>query len=157
MPTSPTSIPDFRLPAWRFCLAQSARIYRSSATQPGQARTSQPCSLASRECAEAHGNPEKQRKTDRDLFSELLASSHFLTNATLVARYYTAETLASQPPVRCPSRKAKAGGVVELSLHFWTSSQGFFAVTNSGLPPANRRQFSRAHHAPVTSLHLTES
>jgi hypothetical protein len=46
-----------------------------------------------------------------------------LDQVFIIALYYTPEALVSQPPVRCPVRKAKAGGVLDLPLLFWTSGQ----------------------------------
>ena len=37
---------------------------------------------------------------------------------SLIAQYYTAEALASQPPPRCPARKAEAGAALDLPPRF---------------------------------------
>jgi hypothetical protein len=61
------------------------------------------------------------RQQEREQLNRLTVKT--LGQVLIVVWYYTAEVLAGQPPVRCPVRKAKAGGTLNLPLRFWTSGQ----------------------------------
>lgn len=66
---------------------------------------------------------------------------------TLVTRYYTLEALASQPPVRGPVRKAKAGGCLDLPLYFWIPCAGRHTTEMMALVSKTNRGLAGTEHA----------